>query len=61
MRAAATESALAGAGDAGAINRAAQQAADGTNPPADLNATPDYRQHLARVLTRRAVTAALGG
>ncbi len=61
VRCSATESALAGAGDADAINRAAQQAADGTNPPGDLNATPDFRQHLARVLTRRAVTAALGG
>ena len=33
-------------------------AADGTSPSSDLNAAADYRQHLARVLTRRAVVAA---
>jgi len=27
---------------------------------ADLNAQPDYRQHLARVLTRRALENAIG-
>jgi aerobic carbon-monoxide dehydrogenase medium subunit len=34
---------------------AAAQAADGTSPPADINASPDYRQHLARVLVARAL------
>src|SRR5205823_5462571 len=33
-------------------------AADGTNPSSDLHAGGDYRRHLARVLTRRAVAAA---
>jgi carbon-monoxide dehydrogenase medium subunit len=29
-----------------------------TNPPEDLNATVEYRQHLARVLTQRAFATA---
>ena len=37
---------------------AAEQAAEGTEPPADLNASADYKRHLARVLTRRALEAA---
>jgi len=37
---------------------AAQRAAEGTEPPGDLNATPDYREHLGRVLVRRALEAA---
>ena len=40
--------------------RAAEQAAEGTDPPGDLNATPDYKRHLARVLTRRALEQAAG-
>jgi carbon-monoxide dehydrogenase medium subunit len=59
LRASATEQALAGA-DLSAIADAASHAADGTSPASDLNAAADYRQHLARVLTRRAVTAAAG-
>jgi aerobic carbon-monoxide dehydrogenase medium subunit len=59
LRASATESALAGAGT-DAIADAAEQAAEGTSPPSDLNATPEFREHLARVLTRRALTAAAG-
>ena len=39
---------------------AAEQAAEGTDPPGDLNATPEYKRHLARVLTRRALEAAAG-
>ena len=35
-------------------------AAEGTNPPSDLNGAADYRQHLARVLTGRAVLKAAG-
>ena len=35
-------------------------AAEGTNPPSDLNGDADYRRHLATVLTRRAVLAAAG-
>jgi carbon-monoxide dehydrogenase medium subunit len=42
------------------IANAAAHAADQTNPPSDLNATTEYKQHLARVLTRRAITDALG-
>ena len=38
---------------------AAEHAADGTDPPGDLNATPDYKRHLARVLTRRALEEAV--
>ncbi len=37
---------------------AAELAADGTEPPTDLNASPEYREHLARVLTRGALEAA---
>jgi carbon-monoxide dehydrogenase medium subunit len=59
VRATACEAALAGA-DAvpAAVERAAAAAAEGTRPPADLNASPDFRAHLSRVLTRRAVLAA---
>ncbi|MDH4075821.1 MAG: xanthine dehydrogenase family protein subunit M, partial [Acidimicrobiia bacterium] len=37
---------------------AAAQAAEGMEPSSDLNASVEYRQHLARVLTRRALQAA---
>jgi carbon-monoxide dehydrogenase medium subunit len=61
LRATAVESALRGQGlDAQGIARAAEQAAEGTEPPGDLNATPDYKRHLARVLTRRALEQAAG-
>ena len=61
LRAAATEQALAGAdASADAIGAAAGHAAEGTNAPSDLSGRSDYREHLARVLTRRAVLAALG-
>jgi carbon-monoxide dehydrogenase medium subunit len=61
LRAAAAEAALAGAGaTADAIAAAAAHAAEGTSPSSDLNARADYRQHLAQVLTRRAVSAAAG-
>jgi carbon-monoxide dehydrogenase medium subunit len=42
------------------IAKAAELAAEGTNPPSDLNASTEYKQHLARVLTRRAITDSLG-
>jgi carbon-monoxide dehydrogenase medium subunit len=42
------------------IARAAEQAAEGTDPPADLNASADYKRHLARVLCRRALAEAAG-
>jgi carbon-monoxide dehydrogenase medium subunit len=60
VRAVAVEQALAGAAP-GAVAAAAEHAADGTSPPNDLNGKADYREHLARVLTRRAVAAAAGG
>jgi carbon-monoxide dehydrogenase medium subunit len=57
LRATAAEDALRGKGP-DAIAAAAEQAAEGTDPPGDLNATPDYKRHLARVLTRRALEEA---
>ena len=41
------------------ISQATELAADGTEPPSDLSAQADYRQHLARVLSRRAVQKAV--
>jgi carbon-monoxide dehydrogenase medium subunit len=59
LRARAAEDALRGRPlDAEAIAAAAEQAAEGTRPPGDLNASPDYKRHLARVLTRRALAKA---
>ena len=60
VRPASVEAALAGASDLAAVTQAAQSAADGTSPPSDLGAKPDYRAHLARVLTARAVAGAAG-
>ena len=61
VRATATEDALAGTeASAAAVAAAAEHAADGTSPSSDLHADADYRRHLARVLTRRAVAAAAG-
>jgi aerobic carbon-monoxide dehydrogenase medium subunit len=61
IRAAAVEAAVAGAdASAATLTAAAAAAADGTNPPADLHGAPDYRSHLARVLTGRALAAAAG-
>ena len=57
LRADAAEAALRGKG-LDAIAAAAEQAAEGTDPPGDLNATPDYKRHLARVMTRRALEEA---
>jgi aerobic carbon-monoxide dehydrogenase medium subunit len=62
LRATAVEDALRGKPlDAGSIAAAAELAAEGTDPPADLNASEDYKRHLARVLTRRALEDAAGG
>jgi len=59
LRATAAETALrGGALDASAIAAAAELAAEGTSPPGDLNASPDYKRHLARVLCRRALEEA---
>jgi len=61
LRARATEAALVGVDvSMETVTAAAAQAAEGTSPSSDLNAQADYRQHLAQVLTRRAVAAAAG-
>ena len=52
LRATAVEDALAAG--ASAVDAAAA-AAEGTDPPSDLNGTVEYRTHLARVLVRRAL------
>jgi carbon-monoxide dehydrogenase medium subunit len=59
LRATAVEEALRGQPlTADSIAAAAENAAEGTDPPSDLNASQDYKRHLARVLTKRALTAA---
>ena len=61
LRASAVEEALRGQPlNADSIAKAAELAAEGTEPPADLNASSDYKRHLARVLTRRALGEAAG-
>jgi carbon-monoxide dehydrogenase medium subunit len=61
VRASAAESAAAGAeASRDALRDAASHADEGTNPPGDLHGAPDYRRHLARVLTGRALAAAAG-
>jgi carbon-monoxide dehydrogenase medium subunit len=54
LRASAVEQALA---DGASPADAAAHAADGTEPTSDLNASAEYRGHLARVLVRRALEA----
>jgi carbon-monoxide dehydrogenase medium subunit len=62
LRATATEHALAGAAcSADAVGAAAAHAAEGTSAPSDLSGKSDYREHLARVLTKRAVLACCAG
>jgi len=62
LRARGVEEALAGvdAADVAALDAAAERAAEGTSPASDLAASADYRRHLARVLTGRALRQALG-
>ena len=61
LRAHAVEEALRGQPvNEESIARAAEQAAEGTDPPADLNASAEYKRHLARVLSRRALEEAAG-
>jgi aerobic carbon-monoxide dehydrogenase medium subunit len=60
LRAGGVEEALRGQpATAENIARAAEQAGEGTDPPADLNASSEYKRHLARVLTRRAIEQAV--
>jgi carbon-monoxide dehydrogenase medium subunit len=54
LRATAVEQALA---QGASVADASAHAAEGTEPTSDLNATPEYREHLARVLVRRALEA----
>jgi carbon-monoxide dehydrogenase medium subunit len=58
LRASAAEAAMAGAPRDG-VRQAAEKADEGTEPPSDTWATADFRRHLARVLTGRAVEEAL--
>ena len=59
LRATAVEDALRGQQlSAENIAKAAEHAADGTEPPADLNASADYKRHLAQVLCKRAIAEA---
>ena len=61
LRATAAEQAASGAeASRSALNDAAARADEGTEPPGDLHGAPDYRRHLARILTGRALTAAAG-
>jgi carbon-monoxide dehydrogenase medium subunit len=55
LRASAAEAAAASGAGAAA---AAEVADEGTEPTDDLNASADYRRHLVKVLTRRALEAA---
>jgi carbon-monoxide dehydrogenase medium subunit len=57
LRATATEEALR---SGASIEDAAERAADGTSPGYDFHADADYRGHLARVLTRRALEGKAG-
>ncbi len=61
VRATAAERAAVGAqASRDALRAAAASADEGTEPPADLHGAPDYRRHLARVLTGRALATAAG-
>ena len=55
LRATAVERALADGADP---REAAAHAAEGTHPASDINAAGEYREHLARVLVRRALEEA---
>ncbi|MBV9545247.1 MAG: xanthine dehydrogenase family protein subunit M [Chloroflexi bacterium] len=58
-RATAAEQALAGKPvDEDAVRAAVQSVADGVDVLGDIHASPEYRAHLARVLSRRAVLEA---
>jgi carbon-monoxide dehydrogenase medium subunit len=57
LRATPTEEAL---GRGASIAEAAAVADEGTSPSSDMHADPEYRRHLARLLTRRALETASG-
>ena len=58
VRASAAEGALSGASP-DAVREATQSADEGTSPSSDIAASAEYRRHLARVLSKRAVEEAL--
>ena len=58
LRATAAESALSGA-DLSSVGEATSSADEGTSPSSDIAASAEYRRHLSRVLSRRAVEEAL--
>lgn len=58
LRATAAENALSGA-DRSSVAEATGSADEGTSPSSDIAASDEYRRHLARVLSRRAVEEAL--
>ena len=61
VRAGAVESAVRGNPVAeGSFRSAAERATDGAEPPSDLHGSAEYRAHLAKVLTARALAAAAG-
>lgn len=57
VRASGVEAALAGGATAA---EAADRATENTDAPSDIAASADYRNHVAKVLTRRALAAAMG-
>jgi aerobic carbon-monoxide dehydrogenase medium subunit len=61
VRASSVEAALVGGpATVEAITAAAQSATDGTSPTSDTHAAADFRSHLAKVLTGRAIAKAAG-
>ena len=58
LRATSAENALSGA-DASSVAEATSSADEGTSPSSDIAASDEYRRHLARVLSRRAVEEAM--
>jgi carbon-monoxide dehydrogenase medium subunit len=61
IRARGVEEALVGQPPtAEAVRAAAERVTEGTSAPSDADAASDYREHLAKVLTGRAVLAAAG-
>lgn len=60
VRATTVEAALVGVSTLEGIESASQAASDGTAPTSDIHADVEYREHLARVLTKRAVAKAAG-
>jgi carbon-monoxide dehydrogenase medium subunit len=61
VRATSVEAALKGQpATTDAITAAAATAADGSKPTSDVHADAEFRSHLARVLTGRAIATAAG-